>query len=446
MSKSVTVENLISTFPYALQYDKTKSALAASVAAELQQTFADNERLIIFPCIDRLNEEILDILAHDFKVDWYLYNGNLETKREQIKSCFYIHRHLGTRKTMDTALSDLCPGSMVEEWNEYGGNPYYFRIILDLTNPRIPVTHDAINNIVQIIKPARAVLEGNSIVYRIRQNFLVGIKTGFLYFTARICGTYPKDSARGIKQDETIVLKIDSEDVRYTVPCAGEICSGVYPKAATQGTIQQDTIEAIVDISDLNYNAPNTGTAASGTFPTAAIKGGIVFDDISVNVQIAGEEFSAVKSGTVPKSATQGQIAEDNFSIVYKTVNSVYASELSGTVPAPAVIGEVRQSELLLSADFVNSEYVSPATGNVMSGTAPNHAVQGELTETAISVLKETVSAQYTAQNTGTVQSGSIPDAASQGSTQGGDINFDSIGGSAGYNVRTCGTPNGSLF
>lgn len=221
MSKTITRETLLSTFPYALARDPTKIPLAMSCSEELQQLYDDNNKLIIYANIYELPENLLDILAEDFKIDWYLYDGTLETKQAQLQSCFYVHRHLGTKGALVFALSDICPGTDIEEWNEYGGKPYHFRIILDVTEQRLPISQDIVNKIVNVVKPARAVLEENSIIYRSRNAFLIGVKSGYALFSARLCGRCPKEATQGDIGDNELSLGVESDTAAFSARMCG---------------------------------------------------------------------------------------------------------------------------------------------------------------------------------------------------------------------------------
>lgn len=69
-SHGLTRENLVATLPPALQKDPSAVALAEAMADLLARRRSEIERLRIYPVIDRLDEQLLDILAYDFKVDW----------------------------------------------------------------------------------------------------------------------------------------------------------------------------------------------------------------------------------------------------------------------------------------------------------------------------------------------------------------------------------------
>ena len=93
----ITAENLLKTFPQVLKENKSMLALATVIAEELAQRPSEIDRLMIYTRIDTLPEELLDILAYDFKVDWWDYDYTLEEKRRTLKDSWNVHRTLGTK-------------------------------------------------------------------------------------------------------------------------------------------------------------------------------------------------------------------------------------------------------------------------------------------------------------------------------------------------------------
>lgn len=130
MSNGITKSNLMQTAPAVLVNDRNMNPLLDTLADALANLATDCRMATIYPHIDELPEELVDILAQDFKVDWYDFNADLATKRNLLKDSFYVHRHRGTRSAVETALSDIWPNSKLEEWFEYAGDPYHFRVIL----------------------------------------------------------------------------------------------------------------------------------------------------------------------------------------------------------------------------------------------------------------------------------------------------------------------------
>ncbi|MCM1299681.1 MAG: phage tail protein I [Firmicutes bacterium] len=129
MSKLITEEkSLLGAFPFSLSIDGDKYRIAEAIAEKLAKTAADTEKVKIYPIIDELPEGVLDILAKDFKVEWYEYNAPLKNKRQAIKECILVHKYKGTKYAVETAVHSLYDKAEVKEWFEYEGLPYHFQI------------------------------------------------------------------------------------------------------------------------------------------------------------------------------------------------------------------------------------------------------------------------------------------------------------------------------
>ena len=128
----LTKENMVGTLPPALRTDPSVVALAEALAGVLAERPREIDRLLIYPAIDTLDEPLLDILAYDFKVDWWDPEYSLEEKRRTLKSSWRVHRLMGTKAAVESALGAVFPGANVKEWFEYGGTPYCFRIDLPM--------------------------------------------------------------------------------------------------------------------------------------------------------------------------------------------------------------------------------------------------------------------------------------------------------------------------
>ena len=129
----ITKENVLFTLPPALKGDTSTEALAEATAEVLAGRVAEIDRLRIVSNIDNLEEALLAILARDFKVDWWDANYSLEEKRQTVKDSWRVHKTLGTKAAVETALRAIYPKATVEEWFEYGGEPYHFKLSIDLT-------------------------------------------------------------------------------------------------------------------------------------------------------------------------------------------------------------------------------------------------------------------------------------------------------------------------
>lgn len=129
-----TKKNLLASLPVSLREDPKMVALAEAVSAALVRSREEIDRVSIYPSIDQLDEALLDILAHDFKVDWWDGDYSLEEKRRTLESSWRVHKILGTKGAVETAIRAIYPHTRVVEWFEYGANPYHFKLRINVTD------------------------------------------------------------------------------------------------------------------------------------------------------------------------------------------------------------------------------------------------------------------------------------------------------------------------
>lgn len=183
MSKLVTNEKaLLEGFPPSLARDEDKEKMAESVVPVLAGLVSETDKASIFTQINTLPEELLDILAADFKVDWYDYEGTIEEKRKTIRECMFIHRYKGTKFAVETALRSVYSKAAVSEWFEYGGEPFHFSVTInDSTNDE--EKRARILEKVRYYKNLRSVLD--SVKFQIaidtKTVLSIGIKSGSVY-------------------------------------------------------------------------------------------------------------------------------------------------------------------------------------------------------------------------------------------------------------------------
>ena len=128
---NLTAENMLSTLPSVLKADSSTEALAEVTADAIVQRIDENQVGMVYISIDIQEEELLDILAKDFKVDWWSADSSLEEKRDILKKSWHVHRLLGTKAAVESAISSVYGSAHVEEWFEYDGEPYHFRVLID---------------------------------------------------------------------------------------------------------------------------------------------------------------------------------------------------------------------------------------------------------------------------------------------------------------------------
>lgn len=128
---NLTAENMLSTLPSVLKSDSSTEALAEVTADAIVSRINENQAGMVYINIDIQEEDLLDILAKDFKVDWWSADYTLEEKRDILKKSWHVHRLLGTKAAVESAISSVYGSAHVEEWFEYEGEPYHFRVVID---------------------------------------------------------------------------------------------------------------------------------------------------------------------------------------------------------------------------------------------------------------------------------------------------------------------------
>ena len=125
---SLSEQNLMATLPQVLRDDVNMAALASSISSILVKRREEIRRVAFYSRIDELPEDLLDILANDFKVDWWDQSYSLEKKRQLLKNSWRVHRIIGTKAAVVSVLSDIYTDFRIYEWWEYGGKPHCFKV------------------------------------------------------------------------------------------------------------------------------------------------------------------------------------------------------------------------------------------------------------------------------------------------------------------------------
>lgn len=230
MSKLFNAQSLMYSFPEAMAKDEQQLALAQTTAEEFETLFNDNNVITLYSRIDELDEELLDILAYDFKVEWYDYTYPIEAKRQTFKDSIKVHRQLGTKFAVETALNAVYMGSKLQEWFEYGGNPFMFRITIGIAAWGVTAEQQAeVLKRVRFYKNLRSHLE--KISYEIKEDTKYYLAAGhsvgsrieiYPFLTKSITATGKPYVAAVLKSSEKIEVypylteKISSAGKSYT--------------------------------------------------------------------------------------------------------------------------------------------------------------------------------------------------------------------------------------
>lgn len=104
--------------------------LAKVIDEKLHEINALSELALVYPRIDDLTEEFIDELAVQFHVDFYSSTLPIEKKRALVKNSIAWHMRKGTASVVQEMATIVFDDASVEEWFEYGGDPFFFRIMI----------------------------------------------------------------------------------------------------------------------------------------------------------------------------------------------------------------------------------------------------------------------------------------------------------------------------
>jgi P2-related tail formation protein len=162
----------IDIVPSSIREDPQVIAACEAIDSELQEIYDEIPDIAFWPNLDKVSGPLLDVLMWEYHVDIHqqLVDGAPLTdqdKRNLIERSIIWHQKKGTKWIVEQVLHTGWPTADVIEWFEYGGNPYFFRIIIDQDVD--PITLGRMSDAVMAVKNVRSWLEG---IIRSRQSKL----------------------------------------------------------------------------------------------------------------------------------------------------------------------------------------------------------------------------------------------------------------------------------
>jgi phage tail P2-like protein len=98
-----------------------------------------------------VNETLIDLLAWQFHVDFYEPGLPVKIKRELVLKSLDWHYRKGTPSVVEEIVSTVFSRAKIEEWYEYGGRPYRFRIATEEQKP----DSDAVRKLIRAVNSVK---------------------------------------------------------------------------------------------------------------------------------------------------------------------------------------------------------------------------------------------------------------------------------------------------
>lgn len=120
-------------FPENLKKYKNLKEIAKNIENILKTNIvAEIPNLSFFLNLNLENDALLDELAWTFSIDGYSSTLDRNTKLKLVKSAYYNHSKKGTKNAIISQLKNLGYSVILEEWFEYGGRPFTYRLTTEI--------------------------------------------------------------------------------------------------------------------------------------------------------------------------------------------------------------------------------------------------------------------------------------------------------------------------
>lgn len=315
--------------PGALRHDPKMIALARALTEQLLTVSGSMDNVLIYSRFEELPEDLVDILAYDMHVDWYDYSYPLQVKRDLVKNSVKVHKKMGTKYAMETALGSIWPKSEVEEWFNYGGEPHHFRVVCDVTEDRITASLAQLVKAIRMYKRLSSHLDG--IVYQTRIDCIIQTHADYVVYktpvTGRLnTGTYPNRNIKGGMAGAAIIVGTEAAGFIFSVPQAGTIPQR---NIIFQGNETHVTAETALEI--IKYRTVPAGVTEAGKIPQRSARGGGADTEITAQTQAEGSTYTVPIVGTVPGRNIQQKTAGGNVSGQAEGTGFKYNTKLCGS-------------------------------------------------------------------------------------------------------------------
>ena len=146
--------------PSSLSADKTISDIIKSLDGIFSDIDKEIELIKLYENLDSQPTEVLDLLAWQYHVDFYDYSYSDDVKRNLIRQSIAWHRRKGTPSAVEDMVTTIYSSAEVQEWWEYGGQPFHFKVNIYGEEITDPVSLNNLRDSVYAVKNARSVFDG----------------------------------------------------------------------------------------------------------------------------------------------------------------------------------------------------------------------------------------------------------------------------------------------
>ena len=120
--------NITNILPEVLADNAKTKALGYAISLALKRLMDYCQNISVYAVIDTAPEQVLDLLALELNTQYYDDSQSIEVKRSLIKNTLAWYLKIGTVSAVQEAVDAVFGEGVVEEWFQYGGEPYHFKV------------------------------------------------------------------------------------------------------------------------------------------------------------------------------------------------------------------------------------------------------------------------------------------------------------------------------
>ena len=145
--------NIADILPAVLVDDARVKALGYAIQKAMQRLIGYCKNTSVYSAIDTAPEQVLDMLAVELNTQYYDDSQSIEVKRNLIKNTLVWYMKTGTPASVEEAVAAVFGNGEIEEWFDYGGEPYRFKVHtsnINSTDEMIQQLMDIINSMCNV--------------------------------------------------------------------------------------------------------------------------------------------------------------------------------------------------------------------------------------------------------------------------------------------------------
>lgn len=224
----------------------------------------------IYTAIDTLPEELLDVLAVNWKIDWYDPSFSIDRKRRVIETAIEIRRIMGTVRAVRLQADSINPGTYLEEWFEYLGTPGTYRLYVDISgssddDPIVMYDPEIMEK--QLCSSKRWSAHLDSMSYMVKHALIIKEALESWKYTQPFCGTiycgtYHEPSHLGWSENDPIITRPNPEGFLISPELTGTL-----PSPAIMGYTVGERMELSASAGAWNIEHEPAGVDLAGMIP-----------------------------------------------------------------------------------------------------------------------------------------------------------------------------------